>query len=102
MQTNSFLNEPLARECRITRFDANRGSRADAIEEPVTIGYQRHSKFRQELAVKGPGQVEAAYRQDDVGHAIYADHAHLSKRCIRASCRAIPYAAPVSSNNNLI
>src|SRR5437763_7128372 len=101
MKTNSFHNEPLARECRITRFDANRGSRADAVEEPVAIGYQLHSKFRQELAVKGPGQIEAAYRQDDVGHAIYADHAHLSEKSIRASCPAIHSAAPISSNNNL-
>ena len=76
--------------------------RADAVEELVAIGYHLHSKFWQELAVKGASQIEAAYRQDDVSHAIYADHAHFPDRSIRASCRAIPAAAPSSSNNSLI
>src|SRR5262249_7096341 len=77
METNSLLNEPLVCICGITRFNADRGSRANPVDELVAIEYQLHSKLRQELPIECAGQIKAAYRQDDVGHAIYADHAHF-------------------------
>jgi hypothetical protein len=79
MQPYPLLHEPFGRKRRIARFDADRGSSADAVEEFVAVKHGLHSKRRRELAIKGAGLIEAAHRQDDVSHAIYSDHVFALK-----------------------
>ena len=74
MQPNSLLNKSFAGQRGVTRLDANRSSSANAVEELVTVVDRLHAEFGQYPAVKGPGEVEPAHSENDMGHPIDLDH----------------------------
>ena len=74
MQADTLLDEAFASQCRIARFDANRGASTDAVEEFVVVGDHLHAALGKQSAVEGAGQIESAHGENDVGHAVDVDH----------------------------
>jgi hypothetical protein len=73
VQAGPLLHEALASPCRIAWFDANRGPRPDAVEEPFAVGHHLHPELGQEATIELAGRVKAADRQYYVRHPIDFD-----------------------------
>jgi hypothetical protein len=63
VQTDTLLDEALASQHRSARFDVNRGSSANAIEELVAVVDYLHAEFRQQLAIELASDLEPAHRR---------------------------------------
>jgi hypothetical protein len=70
VQSDPLLHEALADQRRITWLNANRSSRADAVEKPVVVRHHLHPELGQETTVKLAGSREVAHRQDHMRHSV--------------------------------
>src|SRR5215475_6634153 len=70
VQSDPLLHEALAGQLRIRWLDADRGSRADAVEKPVIVRHHLHPELAQETTVKLAGSREVAHRQDHMRHSV--------------------------------
>ena len=55
MQAYPLLHETLPGECRVARLDADRGARADAIEQLLTVVDDLHAELGQPALIEGAG-----------------------------------------------
>src|SRR4030081_2194055 len=70
---DTLLHEALAGQGGVTWLDANRGSRADAVEQLIAVVDRLHAELGQQLAIELASDLEAADRQDHVSHAVDFD-----------------------------
>src|SRR5689334_10261659 len=70
MQTDITLDETLALRSRRWRFDAEAGSRTDAIVDARRIRDDLQPQERQQLAVEGARRVEVSRGDEDMGDAV--------------------------------